>query len=68
MDRITYKSENGFSGMLYGRSSLVIMDPDGREVLHTGFRMANTLEELKGLVDSMPDFLRLLMEGYNENR
>lgn len=57
---IRYKSANGYSGSLYGVSSMTIYDPDGREIMHTGFRTPNTFEELKEIVDSMPEFIRML--------
>lgn len=60
---IKYTSENGYSGTLYGKSSLSIRDRKGREVLHTGSRAIETLEELKELVDNHPEFARILTEG-----
>lgn len=59
-ERIEYKSENGYSGSLYGRCSMRIYDKNGNEVLHTGFRTVNTLEELKEVVDTMPEFLETI--------
>lgn len=55
-ETITYTSENGYTGVLYGRSSFAISDPSGKEVLHTGSRNINTLEELKKHVDGYPAF------------
>ena len=55
---IYYKSRNGFSGELYGESSMSIYDPDGREVMHTASRTPNTQEELKKIVDGMPAFIK----------
>jgi len=59
---IKYTSENGFSGALYGESSMSIYDPDGKEVFHTGFRKKeiNSLEALKEQVDTFPEFQELL--------
>lgn len=51
---IEYKSVNGFRGILFGKSSLMIFDSNGREKLHTGTRTINTFEELKNAVDSFP--------------
>ena len=56
-ERIEYKSKNGYSGSLYGKSSMRIYDRNGMEVLHTGFRTVNTIEELKEIVDTMPEFM-----------
>ena len=65
--RIDYKSQtNGYSGSLYGKKSLRILDPYGNEILHTGFRAINTYEELKKAVDDMPHFMRLLDEAIDK--
>lgn len=65
-ERIEYKSENGYSGSLFGRSSMRIYDRNGMEVLHTGFRNINTLEELKKIVDGMPEFLEAIRKVFKE--
>ena len=57
---IEYNSENGYSGRLYGRSSMSIFDKNGKEVMHTGSRTPNTLEELKEVVDGYPAFMEVL--------
>ena len=59
---IEYKSENGYTGKLYGKSSLSIYNSIGREVMHTCFRTINTLEELKQEVEKFPEFLRVLSD------
>ena len=53
---VEYKSTNGYSGRLYGESSMSIYDKDGDEVLHTGKRSINTFDELKKCVDGYPEF------------
>ena len=55
-----YVSDNGYSGCMYGISSMRICGPDGKEVFHTHFRAANTVEELREIVDTMPEFLESL--------
>lgn len=60
MGRIEYTSANGFRGVLYGRSSMIVFAPEGNEVFHTGFRAFDTREELIEFVDEMPEFLRML--------
>ncbi len=45
-DRIVYCSPNGYTGILYGKSSMAIEDPDGHIVLHSGRR---TLTRAKSL-------------------
>ena len=57
---IKYTSKNGYTGVLYGRSSLAIHNKDGKEVLHTGFRTINTYEELVEEVENFPEFMKLL--------
>lgn len=56
-----YKSENGYSGVLYGTSSMTVFNPEGKAVLHTGNRNVQTFDELKVLVDTMPEFMEKLM-------
>ena len=58
--RIEYTSPNGYRGVLYGKSSLSIYNPDGTESLHTGLRTINTYEELKNAVDEHPQFMKML--------
>ena len=69
---ITYTSDNGFTGTLYGFSSLSITDRDGNEKMHTGFRSINTTEELKTFVDAFPETLKqlnnILPKTINENK
>lgn len=65
--RIKYVSErNGYSGVLYGRSSMSIYDQQGHEVIHTGFRAGNTLEYLKVVVDTA-DKLRAMLNGEEDD-
>ena len=63
---IKYKSENGYEGMLYGESSMVIHDPEGNEVFHTGFRTINTEAELRGFVDDMPNKRKALLKLFKD--
>ena len=63
---ITYTSPNGYTGVLYGESSFIIKDKDGKTVLHTGFRNFNTYEELKERVDEHPEFIKML-SGISED-
>lgn len=60
--QIRYASANGYTGVLYGKSSLSVYGPDGKEVLHTGARNVNTLEELKHVVEGMQEFVRMCNE------
>lgn len=55
-----YASENGFTGVMYGKSSFTVYDKDGNEVLHTGSRGFNTYEALKEQVEGFPKFYEAL--------
>ena len=55
-----YTSPNGFTGVMYGVSSMLIYDKDGHEVFHTGFRSIHTEEELKKFVDGFPEWMENL--------
>lgn len=57
---IKYTSDNGYTGVLYGKSSMVIYKPDGTESMHTGSRSINTYEELVKVVDKHPKFIEML--------
>lgn len=59
---IDYTSPNGYRGVLYGKSSMVIYDRNGVECLHTSSRTPNTLEELQEFVDGFEEFLESLEE------
>ena len=61
-DKIVYASENGYAGMLYGKSSYAIYDNKGHRVFHTGQRAINTMDELAEQVESFPEFLKMLEE------
>lgn len=59
-DTIKYTSDNGYTGVLYGQSSMSIYNPDGIESMHTGRRNINTYEELVRVVDEHPKFMEML--------
>ena len=59
--------ENGYSGVLYGNSSMSIYY-NGREVLHTGFRTIETKEELMEELENMPNFVAMLEKISEEYR
>ena len=56
-----YKHENGYSAVLYGKSSMVVYY-NGEERLHTGSRGINTEEEVMELLEKMPEFMRRFEE------
>lgn len=53
---------NGYTGILYGRRSLVVLKGE-EEVLHTGFRNIDTEKELYDYLEKFPDFLNMLDEA-----
>lgn len=60
-NQMKYTSKNGYTGVMYGKSSLVILDENGKEVFHTGSRTCNTYEELVEQTDTYPE-LRTMLE------
>lgn len=65
--RITVRHPNGYTGVLYGESSFAIMDKDGKEVMHTGFRNINTADEVYETLDNYPDFREKFMSILEED-
>ena len=61
-DKIRVEHPNGYSGVLYGKSSMIIYRPDGTECLHTGFRNEDvkTEKDLYEQLEDMPEFEGLL--------
>ena len=64
--KIKYTSKNGYTGVMYGNSSLVILDENGKEVFHTGSRNFNTYEELVEQVDTFSEFYNMIL-GWLKN-
>lgn len=59
-----YKHPNGYSAKLYGESSISVFY-EGREVIHSGFRKANTEAEIMEVLETMGQLLeetRKIME------
>lgn len=54
--------ENGYRGVMYGKSSMAVYDKNGVERMHTSSRTPNTLEELKEFVEGFDGFLEVLEE------
>ena len=52
---------NGYKGILYGNSSMVVLK-DGEELMHTGFTKIRTKEELYKFLDNFPEFYEMLVE------
>ena len=66
MNHTIYTSPNGYTGVLYGKSSMSIYDSNGKERLHTGRRNVETFEELVAIVDEFPTFLELFLGHKDE--
>lgn len=64
--KIKYTSKNGYTGVMYGRSSFVILNENGKEIFHTGFRNFNTYEELIEQVETFPEFYDMIQEHLKE--
>ncbi|HCC04022.1 MAG TPA: hypothetical protein DEP51_04100 [Clostridiales bacterium] len=64
-NEIKVKHPNGYSGILYGKRSMVIFY-NNEEVLHTGFRNINTKEELYDNLEKMPEFMKMLDDSIDE--
>lgn len=61
--------ENGYSGKLYGASSMTIYNKNGVKVFHTGFRnkKLQTEEDLYKELENFPTFMALLNKNNLEN-
>ena len=59
--KIRVDHPNGYSGLLYGESSMLIFK-NGEEVMHTGFRNADlqTADDLYKYLDDIPEFMAML--------
>ncbi len=56
---VTYKSPNGYVGVLYGKSGFVVFDKNGTEVYRTSKRTFNYFGTFKKKVDGFPATLPL---------
>lgn len=56
--KIKVHHPNGYSGILYGKSSLAIYDDHGIEIIHTGYRTINTEKELYDVLEKFPEVLK----------
>lgn len=59
---VKVKHPNGYFGILYGRGSMSVYDELGHRVLHTGYRIVNTEQELYAVLEKMPEFMDLLLK------
>ena len=59
---IEYTSENGYTGQIYGKGTMIIVDRYGKELFHTAHRNIQTFDELKEEVDGFPEFQKKITE------
>ena len=59
---VRYTHKNGFSAILYGKSSMSILK-NGNEVLHTSSRSVNTEKEVMELLEKQPEFMRAMNDS-----
>ena len=59
-DRTIVQHPNGYSGVLMGKSTMMIYDKDDNCILHTCFRTPNTEKELYEVLETMPRFIEIL--------
>ena len=59
-DRTIVQHPNGYSGILMGKSTMMIYDKDDNLVLHTCFRTPNTETELYECLETMPQFIDII--------
>lgn len=59
-NNIYYFSKNGYTGILYGKSSMIIVDENFNEKLHTGQHNIKTIDDLKSNIDNFPKLIEAL--------
>lgn len=55
---------NGYSGVLMGKSTMLIYDKDGHECLHTCSRTPQTKEELYEVLETMPRTMEIIAREF----
>lgn len=63
--KIKVRHPNGYSGILYGKSSLAIYDDHGIELIHTGYRTINTEKELYDVLEKLPEVSKVFLKKMN---
>lgn len=66
MGVIKVEHPNGYLGILYGESSMVIYDENGHKCLHTGSRNVQTEAELYELLEGMPNLKEMCRQIVEE--
>ena len=63
--RIEYVSEEGYKGVLFGKSILNIYSPDGKLILRTERSLITDPDELVMFVNKFPKYLEILEDDEN---
>ena len=63
---ISYVSTNGYKGIIYGKSSVKVIDHTGKEVFNASNTSFRTIAELKEFVDDFPNQREGLLKLYEE--
>lgn len=66
-----FKHSNGYSAVLYGKSSMIIRRPDDSKMIHTGSRNVNKEAEVMDLLEDAVEFdknMNELIEELRENK
>lgn len=61
---ISYVSPNGYKGIIYGESSVKVLDHTGKQVFHAQNTSYRTIAELKEFVDDFPNTRESLTRLY----
>ena len=59
-EKMMYLANNGYTGILVTGSSLIVKDKNKNIVLHIESPECKTREDLKQLVDTLPEFREML--------
>lgn len=56
--RVYQNTVNGYYAVLYSKSSMKVVSPEGKEVFHTDSRTVNTEDEVVEMLENFPRFLK----------
>ncbi len=64
-----YKSDNGYTGKIYGESTFEVRDRTGKIIYRTKERTFHTFKQLVQHVETFPEYLRIMggNHGVSEN-
>ena len=65
--KVIVKHPNGYIGILYGESSMVIHNPEGNEVMHTGSTGLRTEKELYAYLEKFPEVWGVIRKMLEED-